>query len=88
MLTSGSSNIIIGYDLDPSAANASNEVNIGGIYRGNTSNGDVQLAAPSSAPSVVGNSFITFWIDEVNNELQVEAKYSDGTTKTATIAFD
>jgi parallel beta-helix repeat protein len=38
-LTSGANNIIIGYDLDASALGVSNELNIGNVLRGDTSNG-------------------------------------------------
>jgi hypothetical protein len=34
------------------------------------------------------NGQLYFWLDEGGNNLKVEVKYSEGTTKTATIAFD
>lgn len=37
VLTTGASNIIIGTGVDPSAAGASNEINIGGVYKGDVS---------------------------------------------------
>jgi hypothetical protein len=47
----------------------------------------VYLYAPSSQPSSpsLGNSQMTFWLDEGANDLKVEVQYSTGTTKTATI---
>lgn len=35
--TTGTDNIVIGYNQDTSAAGASNEINIGGVFKGNTS---------------------------------------------------
>jgi len=44
ILTTGSDNIIIGYDIDPSANDASNELNIGGAITGDLSTGDIKIA--------------------------------------------
>ena len=43
---------------------------------------------PASAPTLTGDSRITFWLDESGHNLKVQAQYADGTAKTATIAFD
>lgn len=43
--------------------------------------------APSSAPTLTGNSQMAAHLDESGNNLIFTVKYSDGTTKTATIAL-
>lgn len=48
----------------------------------------VRQTAPSSAPTLDANSTLSFYIDEAGHNLKVTVKYSDGTAKTATIAFD
>lgn len=45
-------------------------------------------AVPASAPTLSDNSTLSFYLDEGGNNLKVTVKYSDGTAKTATIAFD
>ncbi|OGR42047.1 MAG: hypothetical protein A2X28_03655 [Elusimicrobia bacterium GWA2_56_46] len=42
-VTTGTGNIIIGYNQGTSAAGASNEINIGGVYRGNISSGTATI---------------------------------------------
>ena len=44
-------------------------------------------SAPSSAPTLTGNSQITFSLDESGHNLVVTAKYSDGTAKSGTVAL-
>jgi hypothetical protein len=44
VITSGAGNIIIGYDVDPSSATASNEINIGGTIFGDLSNKRIRIA--------------------------------------------
>ncbi|MEZ5902403.1 MAG: hypothetical protein R3D88_03715 [Alphaproteobacteria bacterium] len=43
LTTTGTDNIIIGYDVDPSSATASNELNIGGTIFGDLSTGHVGI---------------------------------------------
>jgi len=54
-----------------------------------TSSAAVALGAPSSAPtdSDLNNNNISFYLDQVGNNLKVRVKYSDGTLKLATIAL-
>ncbi len=52
-----------------------------------TTGGAVALGAPPSAPKNLNNSQISFWLDERENQLKVNVKYSDGTVKSATIAL-
>jgi len=47
--------------------------------------GAVALGAPPSAPASLGNSQLSFWLDEHGNNLKISVKYSDGTLKSATI---
>jgi hypothetical protein len=42
-VTTGTGNIVIGYNIDPSGATANNEVNIGNVYKGNVSSGTAQI---------------------------------------------
>jgi hypothetical protein len=53
--------------------------------------GDTSIiqSAPSSAPTDgnLTNSSISFYVDEIGNNLKVRVKYSNGTLKTATIAL-
>ena len=44
VITTGDNNIIIGYDVDPSGATASNELNIGDALTGDLTSGDLTLA--------------------------------------------
>jgi hypothetical protein len=53
-----------------------------------TGSGGIVQQAPPSAPTLTANSQLAFYLDEGGNNLKVTAKYSDGTAKTATIAFD
>lgn len=50
----------------------------------------IVAAAPSSAPAdaTLSNNNFTVWIDQAGANLKIKVKYSDGTVKTATIAFD
>ena len=43
---------------------------------------------PASAPSLNGNGRIAFYLDETGHNLKAVVKYSDGTAKTLTVAFD
>ncbi|MFA7007522.1 MAG: hypothetical protein WC204_01565 [Elusimicrobiales bacterium] len=42
-ITTGTGNIVIGYNQDTSAAAANNELNIGGVYKGNISSGTATI---------------------------------------------
>lgn len=48
----------------------------------------VSLITPDNEPTPHTNGAISFWLDEAGDNLKVSVKYSDGTTKTATVAFD
>jgi hypothetical protein len=50
--------------------------------------GAVRQSAPASAPTIDANSKLSFYLDETGHNLKCAVKYSDGTAKTATIAFD
>ena len=49
--------------------------------------GAVALGAPPAAPTELSlnSSSISFWLDEVGNNLKATVKFSDGTIKTAII---
>lgn len=49
--------------------------------------GQVTQGAPTTAPTL-DNAQLSFYIDEGNHDLKCSVKYSDGTAKTATLAFD
>lgn len=49
--------------------------------------GGVIQSAPASAPTLTGNSQISFYLDEAGNNLKVTVQYSGGTTKTGTLAL-
>ena len=44
-------------------------------------------AAPASTPTLPGNSTIAFYLDQTGHNLKVAVKYSNGTTKTGTLAL-
>jgi len=48
----------------------------------------VEMVAPASAPTLADNGTYSIYLDEVGHNLKVLVKYSDGTSKTATVAFD
>lgn len=50
--------------------------------------GQIEMAALDSAPTVSANSRMVFYIDETGHNLKCAVKYAAGTAKTATIAFD
>lgn len=50
-------------------------------------NGVVFSAPASTTAAILANGTISFYLDEVGNNLKVAVQYSDGTTKTATIAL-
>lgn len=56
---------------------------------GDGASGRIAVAAPASAPTDehLANGQISFYVDEVGNNLLVRVKYSDGTLKLATIAL-
>lgn len=70
----------------------SNNVDIFGDAVANTvtitAGAGVALSAPASTTaSILANGTISFYLDEVGNNLKVAVQYSDGTTKTATVAL-
>lgn len=52
-----------------------------------TTDGAMRQSAPASAPSISDNGMIAFYLDEAGNNLKVAVKYSNGTTKTGTLAL-
>lgn len=48
----------------------------------------IEMPVPASAPTVSANARIIFYLDETGHNLKAAVKYSDGTTKTFTAAFD
>jgi hypothetical protein len=52
-----------------------------------TGKGGIIQTAPSSAPTITGNSQLTWWLDEVNNKLKGTARYSDSTDKVVSLPF-
>lgn len=53
-----------------------------------TAGGGIALSAPNSTTaSILSNGQISFWLDEVGNNLKVAVQYSGGTTKTGTVAL-
>jgi len=72
-------------DLKVRLTNASNVTNE--VLRVRNS-GYLEITAPASAPTPTKNGTVTLSLDESGNNLIVTAKYSGGTSKTATIAFD
>jgi len=58
------------------------------LMRLDASAGALEIPAPSSAHTPSKNATITISLDESGHNLIVTAKYSGGTSKTATIAFD
>lgn len=59
VLTTGSKNIVIGYDIDPSALNATNEINIGGVYKGDQTTTVPKFGTHGASGDVVITGFIT-----------------------------
>jgi hypothetical protein len=59
-----------------------------GAVKLSTSQGYVEIGTPASAPTLSGNGRVAIYLDEAGHNLKVVVKYSDGTDKTATIAFD
>jgi hypothetical protein len=58
------------------------------LIKGYFATGSIILGAPATelASASMGNSRLTFWIDEATNELKIKIKKSDGTTRVSTIA--
>ena len=50
--------------------------------------GGLIASGPAAAPTLTANSQFSIYFDEGGHNLKVTCKYSDGTAKTATIAFD
>jgi len=63
-VTSGTGNIVIGYDQGTTAATANNELNIGGVIYGNLSSGRIGIAtaAPTATLAVDGDIRASKWI--------------------------
>lgn len=74
--------------LGGSASSFGSLTTAGSAYLTINPGGHLNLKAPTSASTTLANSQISFSLDEGGNNLIVTAKYSDGTSKTATIAFD
>ena len=64
------------------------KVTVNNSEAGRFSGGAFEQDAPNSAPTLSRNGTISIYIDESGHNLKVTAKYSDGTSKTATVAFD
>lgn len=64
------------------------KVTVNNSEAGRFSAGAFEQDAPNSAPTLSRNGTISIYIDESGHNLKVTAKYSDGTSKTATVAFD
>lgn len=87
-LTTGSNNILIGYFLTASAGGVDNELNIGGLLKGDLAAPQFRFAANTAAPAdaSLDNGDVAFWVDEATNDLKVKVKYSGGTVKSGTVA--
>jgi hypothetical protein len=48
----------------------------------------LHINTPTSAPTLVENSSMAFYLDEATNSLKATIKLSNGTVKTATLVFD
>ena len=87
-----SSNNDDGYTVQFVAFDGTNEVSIIGNAAANTlaltaGAGIAQSAPASTTAAILQNGQISFYLDEVGNNLKVAVQYSDGTTKTATVAL-
>ena len=87
-----SSNNDDGYTVQFVAFDGTNEVSIIGNAAANTlaltaGAGIAQSAPASTTAAILQNGQISFYLDEVGNNLKVAVKYSGGTTKTATVAL-
>lgn len=49
--------------------------------------GGIILRAPAAAPTLSGNAQLAFSLDEINHNLVITVKYSDGTAKSSTVAL-
>lgn len=72
--------------------NGDNHVEMDGDAGANTikitAGAGVSLSAPaSSTAAILANGTISFYLDESGNNLKVAVQYSDGTTKTGTVAL-
>jgi hypothetical protein len=56
-------------------------------FRVRANMGGVEISAPSAAPTLGTNGSVSFYLDESGNNLKVAVKYSEGTTKTGTVAL-
>jgi hypothetical protein len=63
-------------------------LNTNPLIKGYFISGAIVIGAPATelASASMGNSRLTFWIDEATNELKIKIKKSDGTTRVSTIA--
>lgn len=52
-----------------------------------TGGGRTIIGTPASAGATLFNGSISFYLDEAGHNLKIEVKYSDGTTKTGTLAL-
>jgi len=88
-VTSGSYNIIIGYELDAQSPTADYQLSIGDIIRGHIDDKEVYLACPTAIcdDADLVNGEVSFAVDEANHELDIKVKYSDGTVKTGTVSL-
>jgi hypothetical protein len=93
--TSGSASVTenITAVTNPGGSNTQGQFNDNGSFGGmsgviwDKTNSILKLGAPNGAPTGLANSQISFYLNEAGNQLKVAVKYSDGTTKTATIAL-
>lgn len=80
------------YSFYLSANDGSNGVELYGEAGSQTitltaANGIAQPAPASTTAAILANGQISFYLDEVGNNLKVAVQYSDGTTKTGTVAL-
>jgi len=80
-ITTGNSNIIIGYDLDAPAADTSNYLNIAGIIYGSMVNGDISIVPNGTGITVIGDAGSTSHSLATNDDLFVSGELEvDGVT--------
>ena len=75
-------------EVDDTTSNEIVKMTVNGSEAGRFAGSAFEQDAPSSAPTLSRNATLSLYLDESGHNLKVTAKYSDGTAKTATIAFD
>lgn len=58
LITTGASNIIIGHDIDPSALDATYEINIGGVYKGNINTTEPKFGTRTASADALITGYI------------------------------